>query len=357
MSRRRCATWPRMASRSSAGGSTTSTGIAPRRSSTGGIATSSTCSPGPRPGKTTPAFRRKACAGSTSYPGGMTESRMPRSPTWRRTNWPALRDWWRRTDRHLAGTPGKLPMTPTARCRGVCRPERRASQPLAPGGQPSALAQPIGVACRKQDACIDPSAPLCGAAKVAERPPPMALDIPHESLSPSGASLLASRVEEALAFDDVLVVPSYSQVLPSSTSTITRLTRTISLNIPLISAAMDTVTEYEMAIAMAQLGGMGVIHKNLSAEEQAANVRRVKKYESGMVVNPLTIHPDQTLGDVKALKASQHISGIPVVERDTNRLVGIITNRDVRFASDPSLKVYELMTRENLVTVTADVGA
>jgi IMP dehydrogenase len=183
----------------------------------------------------------------------------------------------------------------------------------------------------------------------------MALDIPHESLSPSGASLLASRVEEALAFDDVLVVPSYSQVLPSSTSTITRLTRTISLNIPLISAAMDTVTEYEMAIAMAQLGGMGVIHKNLSAEEQAANVRRVKKYESGMVVNPLTIHPDQTLGDVKALKAAHRISGFPVVERETNRLVGIITNRDVRFATDPGLRVYELMTRDNLITVNQDV--
>jgi IMP dehydrogenase len=183
----------------------------------------------------------------------------------------------------------------------------------------------------------------------------MALDIPHESLSPTGASLLASRVEEALAFDDVLVVPSYSQVLPSSTSTITRLTRTISLNIPLISAAMDTVTEYEMAIAMAQLGGMGVIHKNLSAEEQAANVRRVKKYESGMVVNPLTIHPDQTLGDVKALKATHRISGFPVVERETNRLVGIITNRDVRFATDPGLRVYELMTRDNLITVNQDV--
>jgi len=183
----------------------------------------------------------------------------------------------------------------------------------------------------------------------------MALDIPHDSLSPSGASLLASRVEEALAFDDVLVVPSYSQVLPSSTSTITRLTRTISLNIPLISAAMDTVTEYEMAIAMAQLGGMGVIHKNLSAEEQAANVRRVKKYESGRVVNPLTIHPDQTLGDVKALKATHRISGFPVVERETNRLVGIITNRDVRFATDPGLRVYELMTRDNLITVNQDV--
>jgi IMP dehydrogenase len=166
----------------------------------------------------------------------------------------------------------------------------------------------------------------------------------------------AARVEEALAFDDVLVVPAYSQVLPSLTSTVTRLTRTISLNIPLISAAMDTVTEAQMAIAMSQLGGMGVIHKNMTPDEQAGLVRKVKKYESGMVVNPLTIHPDQTLADVKALMSSHHISGIPVVERETNRLVGIVTNRDVRFATEPSLKVYELMTRENLVTVTYDVG-
>ena len=185
----------------------------------------------------------------------------------------------------------------------------------------------------------------------------MALDNPAQTYpSSASAGLMASRVEEALAFDDVLVVPAYSQVLPSATSTVTRLTRGITLNIPLISAAMDTVTEAEMAIAMAQLGGMGVIHKNLSPEEQAAQVRRVKKFESGMVVNPLTIHPDQTLADVKLLMTTQRISGIPVVERDTNRLVGIVTNRDVRFATEPSLKVYELMTRENLVTVTADVG-
>jgi len=162
-------------------------------------------------------------------------------------------------------------------------------------------------------------------------------------------------VDEALAFDDVLVVPAYSQIMPSSANTLTRLTRAISLNIPLISAAMDTVTESDMAITMAQLGGMGVIHKNLSPEEQAAQVRRVKKFESGMVVNPLTIHPDQTLADVKAIMAMHRISGIPVVERETNRLVGIVTNRDVRFASEPSLKVYELMTRENLVTVWAGV--
>ncbi|HET6306411.1 MAG TPA: IMP dehydrogenase [Rhodopila sp.] len=182
----------------------------------------------------------------------------------------------------------------------------------------------------------------------------MAFDTPQDTLSTPRAF---PRVEEALAFDDVLIVPAYSQVLPSATSTITRLTRSITLNIPLLSAAMDTVTEAEMAITMAQLGGIGVIHKNLSPEEQAAHVRRVKKYESGMVVNPHTIHPDQTLADVKLLMTTQRISGIPVVERETNRLVGIVTNRDVRFATDPSLKVYELMTRENLVTVTGSVGA
>ena len=165
----------------------------------------------------------------------------------------------------------------------------------------------------------------------------------------------ASRIEEAFAFDDVLLVPSYSQVLPSTTDTRTKLTRTINLNIPIISAAMDTVTEADMAIAMAQLGGIGVVHKNLSPEEQAAQVRRVKKFESGMVVTPLTVHPDQTLADVKAIMAAHRISGVPVVERETKRLVGIITHRDVRFATDPNTRVYELMTRENLVTVTADV--
>jgi IMP dehydrogenase len=181
----------------------------------------------------------------------------------------------------------------------------------------------------------------------------MALDIPSHSIGFS--NLLSERVAEALAFDDVLVVPAYSQVLPNATDTRTRLTRTISLNIPLISAAMDTVTEAEMAIIMAQLGGMGVIHKNMTPDEQAALVRKVKKYESGMVVNPLTIHPDQTLADLKALMAMHRISGFPVVERETNRLVGMITHRDVRFATDPSLRVYELMTRENLITVTTDV--
>ena len=163
------------------------------------------------------------------------------------------------------------------------------------------------------------------------------------------------RIEEALAFDDVLVVPAYSQVLPAETSTRTRLTRTIDLHIPLISSAMDTVTESAMAIAMAQLGGIGVIHKNLGIAEHAAQVRRVKKFESGMVVNPLTIHPEQTLADARAVMAQHNFSGFPVVERETGRLVGILTHRDVRFATDPNTRVYELMTRENLITVQADV--
>ena len=183
----------------------------------------------------------------------------------------------------------------------------------------------------------------------------MAPDTNQSHLPIETGSRAEPRITEALAFDDVLVVPAYSQVLPSSVSTRTRLTRTIDLHIPLISSAMDTVTEAAMAIAMAQLGGIGVIHKNLDVPEQAAQVRRVKKFESGMVVNPLTIHPDQTLAEARALMATHNISGFPVVERDTGRLVGILTNRDVRFATDPAARIYELMTRENLITVPADV--
>ncbi|MBB5372290.1 IMP dehydrogenase [Acidocella aromatica] len=165
----------------------------------------------------------------------------------------------------------------------------------------------------------------------------------------------SDRIAEALAFDDVLLVPAYSQVLPNAVSTTTRLTREISLNIPLVSAAMDTVTEAAMAIAMAQQGGIGVIHKNFTIEQQAAEVRRVKKFESGMVVNPLTIYPDQTLADARALMQQHNISGFPVVERD-GKLVGILTHRDVRFASDPNAKIYELMTRENLAVVRPGVS-
>ncbi|TAN44810.1 MAG: IMP dehydrogenase [Rhodospirillales bacterium] len=163
-------------------------------------------------------------------------------------------------------------------------------------------------------------------------------------------------IKEALAFDDVLLVPAASEVLPAQVDTRTRFTRTIELNIPLVSAAMDTVTESRLAIAMAQAGGIGVIHKNFEIEAQADEVRKVKKFESGMVVNPLTIHPDQTLADALKLMADWRISGIPVVERGSGKLVGILTNRDVRFASNPNQPVAELMTRDKLVTVRENVN-
>ncbi len=161
---------------------------------------------------------------------------------------------------------------------------------------------------------------------------------------------------EALTFDDVLLVPAASEVLPATARTRTRVTRTIELGIPLVSSAMDTVTESTMAIVMAQSGGLGVIHKNMSIEDQAEEVRKVKRYESGMVVNPLTMHPDQPLADALAMMAHHKISGIPVVERDTGRLVGILTHRDVRFATNLDQSVTELMTRDKLVTVTEGVS-
>ena len=159
-----------------------------------------------------------------------------------------------------------------------------------------------------------------------------------------------------LTFDDVLLRPAESDVLPTQVDVATQLTRDISLTIPVMSAAMDTVTEADMAIVMAQLGGIGVLHRNLTIEEQAAAVRAVKRFESGMVVNPITIAPDATLGEARALMAANRISGIPVVET-SGRLVGILTNRDVRFAADPGQPVSELMTHENLATVRPGVGS
>jgi len=152
------------------------------------------------------------------------------------------------------------------------------------------------------------------------------------------------EIQEALTFDDVLLVPGASEVLPSQVNTGTRLTRNIELGIPLISAAMDTVTESALAIAMAQAGGIGVIHKNLTPEEQAAEVVKVKKFESGMVINPLTIGPDATLADAIHLKETRGFSGIPVIEPETNKLVGILTNRDIRFAQNLEAPVRDLMT-------------
>jgi IMP dehydrogenase len=158
-----------------------------------------------------------------------------------------------------------------------------------------------------------------------------------------------------LTFDDVLLVPGESSVLPSQADTRTRVTRGISLNIPILSSAMDTVTEADMAIVMAQLGGLGVLHRNLDVEEQAAAVRAVKRFESGMVVNPVTMRPDQTLADALELMQRHKISGIPVTEKD-GRLVGILTNRDVRFAEHAGQPVSELMTKDNLVTVGPGVS-
>lgn len=165
---------------------------------------------------------------------------------------------------------------------------------------------------------------------------------------------IAPPIRDAITFDDVLLEPGASEVMPTQVDVRTQLTREIGLNIPLVSSAMDTVTEARLAIAMAQAGGLGIIHRNLSNEEQAEQVRQVKRFESGMVINPMTVFPDISVGEVRAIKAVRGVSGFPVVERGPDgkagRLVGIVTNRDIRFAED-SEKVYEVMTRENLITV------
>ena len=155
------------------------------------------------------------------------------------------------------------------------------------------------------------------------------------------------QIREALTFDDVLLVPAASSVLPATANTATWVTQQIAMNIPLLSSAMDTVTESRMAIAMAQAGGMGVIHRNLGIEEQAREVRRVKRFESGVVYNPITLRPEQTLADAKALQERYNVTGFPVVD-ESGRVVGIVTNRDMRFASDDSTPVKVMMTREKL---------
>ena len=154
-------------------------------------------------------------------------------------------------------------------------------------------------------------------------------------------------IREALTFDDVLLVPAASDILPSTADTRTRVTRTIALNIPLLSSAMDTVTEGKMAITMAQAGGMGVIHRNLSVEEQSREVRRVKRFESGIVYNPVTLTADQTLADAKALTERYGFSGFPVIDADRH-VVGIVTNRDMRFAEQDDTPVHAMMTHDNL---------
>jgi len=163
-------------------------------------------------------------------------------------------------------------------------------------------------------------------------------------------------IREALTFDDVLLEPAHSAVLPAEVDVRTRLTREIELGMPLISAAMDTVTEANLAIAMAQHGGLGIIHRNLDIAPQADEVRKVKKFEAGMVVNPITLGPEATLAEALDLMAAHGISGIPVVEGEARRLVGILTNRDVRFATDPKVPVRQLMTADKLVTVREGVA-
>ena len=162
--------------------------------------------------------------------------------------------------------------------------------------------------------------------------------------------MLGREVKEALTFDDVLLVPNYSEVLPTQVDVRTKLTKKITLNIPIMSAAMDTVTEAELAIAIAREGGIGIIHKNMSIEEQAEEVDRVKRSESGMIVKPVTVRPDQTIAEAESLMKKYKISGLPVVD-ERGKLLGIITNRDIRFVKDFNKKISEVMTKENLITV------
>ncbi len=169
---------------------------------------------------------------------------------------------------------------------------------------------------------------------------------PHTKISE-----VVSRTLEALAFDDVLLEPAYSEILPKETDVSTRLTRNISLQIPLISAAMDTVTESRLAIAMAQMGGLGVLHKSMPAEQQAHEVHKVKRFQSGIVDDPITINPEQRASEAVALMRKHRISGIPVIEKNSQRLLGIVTNRDVRFLENFECPVSEIMTREKLITV------
>ena len=165
-------------------------------------------------------------------------------------------------------------------------------------------------------------------------------------------SFIEQRVQqEGLTFDDVLLVPAYSEVLPREVNVKSKFSRNISLNIPIVSAAMDTVTEAPMAIAIAREGGIGVIHKNMSIAEQAAQVRRVKRAENGMIYDPITITKERTVGDALSLMKENKIGGIPVVD-DKMMLVGIVTNRDLRFQKDMTRRIEEVMTSENLVTIT-----
>src|SRR5882724_8102322 len=168
--------------------------------------------------------------------------------------------------------------------------------------------------------------------------------------NPSRRSDLSKKFfGEGLTFDDVLLMPSYSQVLPREVSIKTRLTREISLNIPMLSSAMDTVTEANLAIALAREGGIGILHKNMSIEKQAEQVRKVKRSESGLIIDPVTLTADATIGDAQRIMRENKIGGIPIVDKE-KKLVGILTNRDLRFENNPRRKVSEVMTKENLYT-------
>ena len=158
------------------------------------------------------------------------------------------------------------------------------------------------------------------------------------------------EISEGLTFDDVLLVPAASDVVPGEVSTSVELIKGIKLNAPIMSSAMDTVTEFEMATAMAQFGGLGVIHRNMSIEEQAKMVRKVKRFESGVISNPITLREHQTVREARALQKEFNITGFPVVD-DENKLVGILTNRDMRFSSDEQLKISTIMTKNNLATI------
>src|ERR1700735_2115198 len=161
--------------------------------------------------------------------------------------------------------------------------------------------------------------------------------------------MISSPVPEALTFDDVLLVPAYSEVVPTQVSTQTQLTRNITLSTPLMSAAMDTVTEARLAIAMAQQGGLGVVHRNLTIEQQAGEIDKVKRSESGMIVDPVTISPEQPISDALELMRRFKISGVPVTQK--GKLVGILTNRDLRFVSRTDIPIDDVMTKKNLITV------
>src|SRR5215468_2116451 len=175
------------------------------------------------------------------------------------------------------------------------------------------------------------------------------MDVGKLDLAPSAQSLPEKFAKEGLTFDDVLLVPAESSVLPNAVSTATRLTRTIALEVPVISAAMDTVTEARMAIALAREGGLGVVHRNLSIERQVEEVDKVKRSEAGMIVEPLTLPPDALVSDALALMERYHVSGVPITD-DGGRLVGILTNRDLRFEKDVAQPVSALMTWRDLVT-------